>query len=757
MRKRFYSFVLMAVGLLIGTNAWAERTLVATMTALEQTTSFYWEEGATGQDNVYASAYYALTAALAALPENSTPATVKLFSDVALIYDNTYFEVPKNHNVTIDLNGNNIYAETSVTSNTRLISNKGTLTIEDNSLDKLGIVTNMAFGSDKTPVPGRGSYVIQNYGTLILNSGTIESLSQGGATYCVENHKANEEDWHPHFIMNGGKLKSEATAVRLFIQNPRSIEQTNTVEIKGGEIEAKSFGIDIQSHTHGDHTKDIWPKLTVNISGGIINSGGASVRSMVMDTKNQHLDVISINVSGGTLSGGISVGNTYNSAEPIGKEDVSISGGVFMGNTYFSSNNPTGTQYTEFITGGIFCNLNNKMTYKYHCDSKIIEGITKDVVETARKNLTVEDLGDKWKISYREGDLEVFNDDNTFNKSEFETPDKLKAFLSSDERVVVDYADYTSYTRGKYWAICTVIEEKYVYNDLKENNDIYIATGFHAQEYYGNGHPETDLIISTTSNKETNNSGSWATPETWSPVNVPDAATDVTVKNEIVIESGTAVAHGMEINDEGQIVVKKGAVLEIGAAGIKTNNHTIQPIIVEAGGTLRVGVGGVSNEAGTLNPVEIYNDGTNSGAFMINPNAQVNTMPEATITLTTNVRKGYWQHLALPIENLTEHSNDKGAANAVFEWKNNDWNQLGGWNEIKAFKGYDFTNNYEGEGKVTYTFKGQLIGVQNQGLSLIEGVNFFGNSYTAPISLRALFDQIDSDMESNTIEKTVYI
>ncbi len=213
----------------------------------------------------------------------------------------------------------------------------------------------------------------------------------------------------------------------------------------------------------------------------------------------------------------------------------------------------------------------------------------------------------------------------------------------------------------------------------------------------------------------------------------------------------------MTCDGEGQIIVKKGAVLEIGAGGIKTNNHEIQPIIVEAGGTLRVGVGGVSKEAGTLNPVEIYNDGTNSGAFMINPNAQVNTMPEATITLTTNVHKGYWQHLALPIENLTEHSNDKGAANAVFEWKNNDWNQLGGWNEIKAFKGYDFTNNYEGDGKVTYTFKGQLVGIQNQGLTLIEGVNFFGNSYTAPISLSALFDQIGSDMAANTIEKTVYI
>ncbi|MCQ2312893.1 MAG: hypothetical protein MJZ84_05540 [Paludibacteraceae bacterium] len=734
--RKLYLSMLMAVGLLISGNAFG-----AAGQGHSEPQAGDVAKVSVDVAGVVTTTYYAtLQDAFDDLPDNSYPVTLQML-DNALVTVQNGFEIHQYNNVTLDLNGKSISANTTVNKGSQVILNKGTLTITDESGTGEGVITSSAEQPDThegTPVPGYASNTITNNGTIYMKAGLVINTGddpQAEAQYAIDNKGT--------LIMDGGSLQGRVP-VRMVCNSNCTVK----VEMNGGEIKARG-NLALWAQIYDGGVAD------VIVNDGTIQSNGNSIK--LEDKGKNNTARAKLHINGGTLYGDCSIEATT--------EDCEITGGTFKGGTLKCSK---AYPHNQIMTGGIFIGLSKQdnSVYDWICYVEQDETTTgknteNDVTQvTAWAKQHIIDNGDYWSISDGTTTALTWDYDKPtltrFTKTDF--PDPV-ASIENKTLVFMDskYFD-AGFSLGRFWILVKPIETiPSDYKNLWDNANEYIATGFSAQKYDGNGNPDDDIIISTTSKKETNNNGSWATPETWLPVDAPDAATDVTVKNEIVVESGIAEAHGVEINGEGQIVVKKGAVLEIGAGGIKTNNTEIQPIIVEAGGTLRVGVGGVSKEAGTLNPVEIYNDGINSGAFMINPNAQVNTMPEATITLTTNVRKDYWQHLALPIENLTEHSNDKGAANAVFEWKNNEWNQLGGWNEIKAFKGYDFTNNYEGQDNVTYTFKGQLVGVQNQGLSLIEGVNFFGNSYTAPISLSALFDQIGSDMESNTIEKTVYI
>ena len=274
MRRKIYSLVLLAAGLLIGTNAWAEKTLVAQMTALEQTTAFYMDEVVDVDNHIYASAYDALTAALVALPDNSTPAVVKLYSDVAINFESYFFEVPINHNVTIDLNGRRMDAKTDLANNSAIIKNYGTLTIMDSS--EGGIISNFAPNADIKDIPGFGNYTILNMGTLILNSGTLENVgtgNEGGACYCVENHwNSDGYKYSPTFIMNGGKLNQpKASAVRMYLNGTMYENSTNSVIINGGEINAVGYGVIV----HYSTSSTIAPHVVFTVNGGKIKGSYA--------------------------------------------------------------------------------------------------------------------------------------------------------------------------------------------------------------------------------------------------------------------------------------------------------------------------------------------------------------------------------------------------------------------------------------------------------------------------------------------------
>lgn len=705
---------------------------------------------------VYANAPLAFYAALKDLYPNSTPNTIVLYADLAFAQEDAQaimdtkkavIVIDKYQNVTLNLKGHSIYTTFDLPQGSQLIYNEGTFIVMDDSDGQNGIISSNASkpspqGSDPTDYPKFANNTITNKGTVIVKSGIIENTTsdpdqRGLACYAIDNY-ANGE-----ILIEGGTVRQPAAvAIRMYQQ--AGDDKVQRLTINGGTIQSYHYPFSLQFGSNAT--------TYVNINGG----------TLISDVKSEIMVWRGGSVTSNTYDINITDGDFYCGLCPdYGSEQskISIYGGDFWYGGFLNSNTYIWCPNTQ-IYGGTFHDFSTGYTSIIYATA--YGYIHNKFAKTAQdfkdmySKFELTKVGDSWTQSGHDGYMQIYVPAEGLEEAE----DAIEFLQNSTDVVSGNYVWGSGFEN--YWVIVdpSSKEAHSAYEDFKADEHNYIAEGYAAIDITGVDETDgNDLKIVPTTTKETNNDGSWATPETWLPLDAPDAATDVTVKNEIVVESGIAEAHGVEINGEGQIVVKKGAVLEIGAGGIKTSNHNLQPIIVEAGGTLRVGVGGVSKEAGTLNPVEIYNDGTNSGAFMINPNAQINTMPEATITLTTNVRKGYWQHLALPIENLTEHSNDKSAANAVYEWKDNDWNQLGGWDEIEAFKGYDFTNNYEGQGKVTYTFKGNLAAGNENAPLLFDhaGTTFFGNSYTAPISLEALFKQIGSDMANNTIEKTAYV
>ncbi|MBQ7311466.1 MAG: hypothetical protein IJW88_08060, partial [Alistipes sp.] len=132
-------------------------------------------------------------------------------------------------NIVLDLNGYTLSATEESTENYGLITNKGTLTINDSK------------GSGKielTATQNRGwnaySSVISNNpgGVLIVNGGTIEHLGGTDMAYGIDN-LTNGKGTSAVATINGGAVKSTYIGIRQFLNG---IEATNSLTVKGGEI-----------------------------------------------------------------------------------------------------------------------------------------------------------------------------------------------------------------------------------------------------------------------------------------------------------------------------------------------------------------------------------------------------------------------------------------------------------------------------------------------------------------------------------------
>ncbi len=245
----------------------------------------------------------------------------------------------------------------------------------------------------------------------------------------------------------------------------------------------------------------------------------------------------------------------------------------------------------------------------------------------------------------------------------------------------------------------------------------------------------------------------------------------------VIVSSDTEV-HGIDIQNEGQIVVKDGATLTIGNDGFKSTNDNLTSIVVEAGGVLTVGNGGVT-KSGNAVPVEIASDGTQSGVYMVSPNAPASVAEAAAeVTVYTRAYKQgtteHWQHIATPVKgNITITplgvGQQNGVATEIYSWDytQDQWTLLqqfdkDGWsgeNILTPFVAYNLINNsLPTEGGIAYKFAGDLVGNEDMTLTFnANGFSVFGNSYTAPIDLNTLFAQIQSDMSTENIDPAVYV
>ena len=239
-----------------------------------------------------------------------------------------------------------------------------------------------------------------------------------------------------------------------------------------------------------------------------------------------------------------------------------------------------------------------------------------------------------------------------------------------------------------------------------------------------------------------------------SRVNWTGASEDITddlTLAELIINQSTAQT----------LTVKAGKTL---TSGQVTLGEKAQ-IVVEPGAKFIV-----TNKQGIVAPVAenilLKNDENNHSIFLFNPDVESNRHPNATVQVYTNCyqltqspAKTYVrQRLAIPVMETGKPANNfsgevfpgSGASFLTYAWTwdGYKWAAITGWNQLKPFIGYTFSNNSQAAG-VTYSFTGELVGNGDAEYNFpTGGFDYFGCSHVAPIYLDSLFKHFASDMEA---------
>lgn len=274
------------------------------------------------------TAYKSLADAIAAVPADGTATTITMIANETVASGIT---IASGKNIVLELAGFTISETLSQTGTSALITNNGTLTIQDNtdtSKDGTGTgkITYNNGNPDQQSVPGYASNTIINQGNLTIESGYIENTTSGGyAAYTVDN-LTNGGLYTPVFTMNGGKLYNSYTdAVRMFLNSTTNLNK-------------------------------------VVIAGGVLDSDKASGRVVVMQMPSAALGKGELDITGGTISGKV---NAWSAANAGGVEDqfsdqqynnvsINISGGSIEEIDFSSMANLELRANSVQVTGGTF-------------------------------------------------------------------------------------------------------------------------------------------------------------------------------------------------------------------------------------------------------------------------------------------------------------------------------------------------------------------------------------------------------------------
>lgn len=234
--------------------------------------------------------YETLADAVANVPaglESST--TIKVIADVAV--DGT-IDIPKTKNITIDLNGHVVSCSISM-GNSPLISNRGILTIKDSkdvnrNGEGGGKLTSIALNPDMQPIPGYATNTITNYGKLTVESGWINSGSDGKASYAIDN-EAQDAQWQQCYgvdnsevvlYVSGGKITSgQSVSIRMYLRQDGKCD--NIISITGGTIgslwiqeyeETAKGSLTISNATITNDLYLGWYGLTKNLQVNVTNN-----------------------------------------------------------------------------------------------------------------------------------------------------------------------------------------------------------------------------------------------------------------------------------------------------------------------------------------------------------------------------------------------------------------------------------------------------------------------------------------------------
>ena len=303
--------------------------------------------------------YATLAAAVEAVPEG-TETTITMIGHET-INGNAGVTIPANKVIILDLNGKSISNLVNEDKASQIINNKGTLTIKDSA--EGGIITNKAKEGTNagewwsTPQYNYATNVINNLGSLTVQSGSIVNTAKGSICYAIDN---NSNGVNASTTINGGYLYSYNTVVRMFCN---STTCDNNMTITGGEIYGYT-PLWCQLPGSSGQAK----KAHVVISGGklISRSAKGAVSYAFYDySYGDVYDNVFFEISGGeidgmffsyganiTISGGKfnKVGVNSVGIKQAAPSNVSVTGGYFAGDVYTYGDNAS----QGFISGGYF-------------------------------------------------------------------------------------------------------------------------------------------------------------------------------------------------------------------------------------------------------------------------------------------------------------------------------------------------------------------------------------------------------------------
>ena len=276
-------------------------TVVATQDTIEfDSEDNQYDQDASYPDVTVVSNATDLVAALAAGED------VVLSADVTV--DST-MTIPKNEDVTLNLNGNDLNYAVSNTGASAIITNNGELSI----IGK-GTIKFVAANPDMQSIPKYATNTITNEGTLIIGEGVVvENGSDGGASYAVDNKGV--------FILDGGTLIGERCALRIAKYNQDNVKFI----MNSGLVKAqKPAWIQLPNNNPA-----VAPNISVEINGGTFETTNASSADndllYTYSFGNSHANT-SIVINGGNFLGGtVSIGSGYYADVPA----LIINGGNF--------------------------------------------------------------------------------------------------------------------------------------------------------------------------------------------------------------------------------------------------------------------------------------------------------------------------------------------------------------------------------------------------------------------------------------------
>ena len=207
------------------------------------------------------------------------------------------------------------------------------------------------------------------------------------------------------------------------------------------------------------------------------------------------------------------------------------------------------------------------------------------------------------------------------------------------------------------------------------------------------------------------------------------------VPQQLTIESGYTLTVGRVVLGEAAVIIVKP-----GAKFIVTGEQ----------GIVAPSVGNIVLQASA----------TDQAVFLFNPAVTSNRHPNATVQMYAKAHHaadGTWysQHFGIPTFETPAITWAPGTT-YLYKWGESGWVNITALSQLEPFIGYSI-NNTSTTAAGVYTFKGELNGNTDAPLKFVKPeYNLVANSYAAPMDLKAVFTDIQSQY-GNAVELTAWI